>query len=132
MTILTIIAISVVGLLVGAAVLFGIVCGPLAVFASPFLAIFGWFYIFPIVLCVGLIWAVYQPQRNRPYEARLVVAASCVGASILMMAIGVRGHEPIWLLAYSIGGLVAGGTCGTMVVLLKKQQNGPNSQTDRP
>jgi hypothetical protein len=120
MTILKIIAISLVGLLVGAAVLFGIVSDPLAALASPFLAIFGWFYIFPILLGVGLLWAVYQPKWNRSFATWCFVAVSSVGAALLMMGIGVRGPEPIWRLAYAVGGLVAGGVCGTMVVFLKR------------
>lgn len=87
LTILKIISISFVGLLAGAAVLFGIVSGPLAVLASPFLAIFGWFYIFPILLGVGLLWAVYQPTWNRSFATWLFVAASSVGASLMMMGI---------------------------------------------
>ena len=121
MTILKIITISFVGLLVGAAVLFGIVSGPLAVLASPLLTVFGWFYIFPILLGVGLLWAVYQPKQHRPLIGWLLVAASSAGASLLMMAIGGRGPEPIWLVAYAVGGLVGGCACGTMVVLLKKE-----------
>ena len=80
MTLLKIAVIAFVGLLVGAAILFGMVIGPLAVIASPVLAIIGWFYIFPNLLGVGLLWAVYQPTRNRPYKAWMLVVAGSVGA----------------------------------------------------
>lgn len=121
MTILKIIAISFIGLLIGAATLFGIVSGPLAILASPVLALFGWFYMFPILLGVGLLWAVYQPKRHPAFKAWLLVAISSVGAALLMMIIGVRGPEPIWPTAYAVGGLVAGGACGTMIVFLKRE-----------
>ncbi len=62
----------------------------------------------------------YQPKWNRPFVARLFVAANSAGGSLLMMGIGARGPEPIWLPAYAVGGLVAEGVCGTMVVLWKK------------
>jgi hypothetical protein len=76
------ILISFVGLLVGAAVLFGIISGPLAVLASPFLAIFGWFYILPILLAVSLIWAIYQPRRKWAIPPWLLVAISALGGSL--------------------------------------------------
>jgi hypothetical protein len=119
--ILKIALISFVGLLVGAAVLFGVVGGPWAVLASPVLAIFGWFYIFPILVCVGLLWAFYQPKWRRSFAAWLFVATGSAGASLLMVVIGVRGPEPFWLIAYIVGGLVAGAVCGTLVVFLKRE-----------
>jgi hypothetical protein len=126
MTILKVIAISFVGLLVGAAVLFGVVSRPLAGLAPPSdlivgLVMFGWVYIFPIFLCVSLFWVIYQPKWRRSFAAWLLVAASSAVGSLLMMIIGVRGPQPFWLIAYGVGGLLAGGVCGTMVVLLKKE-----------
>jgi hypothetical protein len=122
MTAVKIIVISFVGLLVGAAILLGIVSGPLAVLAAPLRAVFGWFYIFPILLGVSSLWALYQPKRNRPFEPWGLVALGGVGASVLTMVLGVRGPEPVWLVAYAVGGFVAGSVCAVMVVVLKKKE----------
>ena len=46
-----------------------------------------------------------------------------------MVVIGVRGPEPFWLIAYVVGGLVAGAVCGTLVVFLKGSEPVPNLST---
>jgi hypothetical protein len=119
---LIIVAISVIGFLVGAAVLFGVVSGPLAVLAAPVLAVFGWFYLLPVVVCVTVLWAMNRPRTTWSYHSWLFVAAGALGGGLLMLAIGVRGPEPIWLIGYLTGGCVGGGVCAAMVVALKNRQ----------
>ncbi len=127
-----IIMISFVGFFVGSAVLFGLIRGPHAIIASPFLGIFGWFYLFPILLGVTALWSVYEPARRGCLRTWSLIAAGSLGGCVLMMLIGVRGPEPFWFRGYALGGLVAGGVCAAMVVWMKRTKTEANAKNRRP
>jgi hypothetical protein len=112
--------ISVVGLIVGASVLSGFFVGPLAIVGGPIFAVFGWFYLVPIFICVSLLWFSYNPSW-RPQAKTLFVIGGTSGACLLMLAIGIRGPESEWFWGYLSGGVVAGCVCSSMVVGMKSK-----------
>jgi amino acid transporter len=89
--------------LVGSALLFGIVSGPLAVLASPFLSLFGWFFVLPELVGVTVLWFAHDPRKGPEWFWSMVFVSVLV-ASTLMGLIGPKeqGHEFRWTCAYVI------------------------------
>jgi hypothetical protein len=113
--------ISVAGMLIGSVVLFGIAGGPLGLLAGPVLALFGWFFIFPLAFGVTLLWAAYHPKPGRTVDAWLLVVSGSVGGAVVMSAFGALWPETIWRIGFAMAGLVTGGCCARTVVALKTQ-----------
>lgn len=111
--------ISVCGLVVGASILSGFLGGPVGVLGGPILAVFGWFYLPLIMLCVAALRAAHHPGWNAWRATAFVVGAGCVGSG-LMLLVGVRGPETDWLWGYGIGGFLAGVTCAALTVRFKR------------
>lgn len=80
--------------LIGAAIFFGCVSGPMAVLAAPLLGLFGWFCIVPEAIGLAAIFGVYRPKKDQEWWLTLL-------------------HGLMWAL---IGGLV-------LAALVPKEQN---------
>jgi hypothetical protein len=107
---LKIITIAGISFLLGAAVLFGFVSGPLGALFSPLLSVFGWFY-FPVaLLAASLMWVLYTPALASVARRTGFVAVGGLLGAITMHLIGVReqGGAFSWTLGYLIGGGLAG------------------------
>jgi len=89
--------------LVGSAILFGIISGPLAVLASPLLAVFGWFFVFPELVGVTIQWMAYHPSRGKRSFWRVFVV-SVSTACLIMALIGPKeeGDGLRWTFAYVV------------------------------
>lgn len=60
--------------LLGTAILFGYLEGPLAVIATLPLSLFGIFFILPEVMGIALIWLVYRPRQAQCWMRTLTFA----------------------------------------------------------
>ncbi|MBN2291908.1 MAG: hypothetical protein JXM70_05750 [Pirellulales bacterium] len=94
--------------LLGSAVLFGIISGPFAVVASPFLSLFGWFFVLPELVGVTVQWFVYDPRKGSRYFWQLLLTSVLI-ACPLMALIGPKeeGDGFRWTCAYVIATAVA-------------------------
>ncbi len=119
---LSVVAISVCGLVVGACTLSGFIAGPLGILGGPVFALFGWFYLPVIVLCVAVLHFVYNPSWSTLPRAAFVLAASLLGSG-LMLLIGARGPEVQWLWGYGVGGFLAAGTCSLLTIFSSRLHN---------
>ena len=90
--------------LAGSAVFSGILSGPLGVLASPIVSLFGFPYLLPELLGVGLQWIVYRPQKGR-WHFLIVMLVSVALAAAFMGLLGIReqGSEGLWALAGATG-----------------------------
>ena len=107
---LKILIIAFLAFFLGAAVLFGIVGGPLAMIFSPFLSVFGLFY-FPLaVIAAAVMWKLYtRCMLSVPRRTGFVLISGVLG-SLVMHFVGVReqGSSALWAIGYLLGGGVAG------------------------
>jgi hypothetical protein len=122
---LKIICISLASFLFGAAVFFGYTVGLSAMLLSPLLAVFGWFYLAPVVLFVAVLWVTYNPDRKAIWYRALAVALCMVVGGGFMAICGVGSSDSDWRLGYSLAGALAGGVASASVSLLKKKALGP-------
>src|SRR5512137_948365 len=73
----------------GSAIFFGLVSGPLAIVFSPLLSIFGWFFIVPEFVGVGLQWLAYDPQKGpRSFWTVMLVSVALAGAFMGLLVKG--------------------------------------------
>ncbi len=110
--------------LVGTATLFGIVSGPLAVLATPLLALFGLFLL-PVELgVVAAQWYLVQPVESIRRLAA-VWATTVLPAVGLMILLGPKeeSHELTWTLGYAVATTVAA-TISLLIVGLFKESRG--------
>jgi hypothetical protein len=94
--------------LIGSAVFFGLVSGPFAILFSPLLSIFGWFFVVPEFLGVGLLWLAFDPRKG-PKNFWMVMAGSVLvaGASMALLGPKEEGHQRYWMLAYAVAAAVS-------------------------
>ena len=95
--------------LLGAAVLFGFVSGPMGILVSPLLSAFGIFY-FPLVyLAVTVMWKIYTPAMKPLLRRVLFILGWGVIGATTMHFWGIReeGGLPSWTLGYLLGGGLA-------------------------
>ncbi len=112
--------ISLIGLLVGAAVLGCCLSGPLGILAAPILAIFGWFVFVPIIFCVATLWAICPTEWSGSRQRLAFVLASATVGFLLMFLWGIQSPEREWLLGLSLGGYLAAAICAALVILWKQ------------
>ncbi|NQT12763.1 MAG: hypothetical protein HQ582_08440 [Planctomycetes bacterium] len=89
--------------LLGSAVLFGMLGGPLGVLASPLLSLFGWFFVPVELLGVTVQYHLYDPHKNsRSFWLMLFLSLSI--ACALMALIGPKevGDALRWTCAYIV------------------------------
>jgi hypothetical protein len=117
-----ILAITVSVHLLGSAVLFGILGGPLFVLASPLLSVFGWFFLIPEFLAVSLQWSLYDPVQARTGQFWLVMALSILVGALLMGGLGPKeeGHVVHWTVAYLFAGGAAAAWSLTAILFVKR------------
>ncbi len=85
----------------GSAVFFGLVSGPLAILFSPLLSIFGWFFIVPEFVGVGLQWLAYDAKKGpRSFWTVMLVSVVLAGAFMGLLGPKEQGSEGLWALAY--------------------------------
>ena len=112
--------ISLIGLLVGAAVLGCCLSGPLGILAAPILAIFGWFVFVPIMFCVAILWAICPTSWNSSWQRFAFIQANGAVGFLLMFLWGIQSPEREWLLGLSLGGYLAAAICAALVILWKQ------------
>jgi hypothetical protein len=116
--------------MLGAMVLGIFTAGPIGVFAAPILALFGWFYLFPIAVFVsaGMAIAAHPVFQNRAGAGLFVLAGAMVGA-LFMAVFGVKeiGNVVRYTIAYAVGGGLSGGTVAGLIVWLRRMP-----ERDRP
>jgi hypothetical protein len=93
---------------VGSAVLFGITSGPDGLSASPFLALFGWFFVLPELVGVTVQWVAYNPSRGARSFWRVMLVSVSI-ACLVMALLGPKeeGHALRWTAAYVAATAVA-------------------------
>ncbi len=85
----------------GSAVFFGLLSGPSAILFSPLLSVFGWFFIVPEFIGVGLQWLAYDPRKgSRNFWTVMVVSVVLAGAFMGLLGPKEQGSEGHWALAY--------------------------------
>ena len=111
--------------LIGSAVLFGYVSGPLAALAAPVLGLFGWFFVFPEMIGVVLQWAFYDPY---PKPGLLKIAGYAVlsaivgGVFVSFLTPKEEGNENAFWIAGFLGGASAA-TFSFLCIHLIKMRN---------
>ena len=91
--------------LLGSAILFGIVSGPFAIFASPLLSLFGWFFIIPEIIGVSLQWNLFDPMKSNKEFLQLLFASVLVGATFMgLLGPKEENSEFLWTVAYVCAG----------------------------
>jgi hypothetical protein len=92
--------------LLGSAILFGVIGGPLFVMISPLLSILGWFFLIPEFCGVLLLWSLYDPVATRARHFWLTMCASVLIGALFMGIAGPKeqGHEVRWTIAYMFAG----------------------------
>ena len=97
--------------LIGSAVLFGYVSGPLAALAAPVLGLFGWFFVLPELIGVGLQWVFYDPCSKPGFlkVASYAVLSSLVGGGIVsILTPKEHGNEgEFWIAGFLAGASAA-------------------------
>lgn len=96
--------------LIGAAVLFGYVSGPLAAIAAPVLSLYGWFFVFPEMIGLGLQWVLYDPYpKPRPLKiSGYALLSAIVGGLIVgLFTPKEQGNEIEFWVAGFLGGASA-------------------------
>ncbi|MGO8753490.1 MAG: hypothetical protein ACLQNE_46740 [Thermoguttaceae bacterium] len=81
---------SLVALVLGATVLGMILEGPIFFFAGPVLALFGWFYLVPIILLVWLACAVIEHRFFRGRRVYWFMASGAIVGALFMAVFGVK------------------------------------------
>ncbi len=121
MPFLKILFISACCLLAGAACLGAAMSGPAFIFAAPFVALFGWFYMVPIYVFVLIVWELYG-SHWAGWRHRIVLMLWCgaVGCAFMLL-LGVRGPESGWLWGYGVGGFVSGALGAYLVTVMKRE-----------
>lgn len=108
-------ALQIVGIIIGmhilgSAVLFGWVSGPMGILAAPLLGIFGWFFVFPELIGVGLQWLFYEPYP-KPSKLKILgyaVLSSSVGGVVVALCMPKeQGNETEFWVAGFLAGAVA-------------------------
>jgi hypothetical protein len=114
------IPLSLLALVLGATVFGIIMLGPTGVFAGPILAIFGWFYFFPILLLVLVASFVIEHPAFRGRGAYAFVAIGGFVGGLLMALLGVKeiGQVARWTLAYGVGGAASGAITAGLIAWL--------------
>jgi hypothetical protein len=109
--------------LVGSAILFGILSGPLAILASPFLSIFGWFFVIPELCGVMLQWSFYRPTESNEPEFWLMMLPSFSAGALFMGFLGPKeiGSELRWTVAYVLAGGVSAAWSLLAIRFVKKR-----------
>jgi hypothetical protein len=96
--------------LLGTAILFGYASGPLASLAAPILSLFGWFFVFPEIIGVGLQWVFYDPCQ-KPTAMKIlgyaVMSALIGGIFVSLFTPKEQGNEAEFWIAGFLGGSVA-------------------------
>jgi hypothetical protein len=108
--------------LLGSAILFAYVSGPNAIFASPVLCLFGWFFLIPEIIGLALIWKFYEPYRNQDWKrtAKFTLVFCIIGAFMAAPFVPKEENNEI---EYWIAGLLAGfcaaGFCFACIHVIK-------------
>jgi hypothetical protein len=97
--------------LIGSAVFFGYVSGPLAALSAPILGLFGWFFIFPELIGIGLQWAFYDPYPKLGFSkvARFAILSALIGGGIVsILTPKEQGNETeFWIAGFMAGAIAA-------------------------
>jgi hypothetical protein len=102
------ISLTLIGMhLFGSAILFVYLSGPIAIFATPILCLFGWFFIIPETIGIALIWKFYNPNKNQNWIqiAKYAIIFCIIGAFMAAPFVPKEDNNEI---EYWIGGLLAG------------------------
>jgi hypothetical protein len=125
MAALTILLISVCGLIAGAAGFCVVLSGPVSIPFAPVFAVFGWYYLFPIYALVALMWLLYGRRlRRMPWPVLFVLSGAAVGGALMALrGMGARDlpmHDGMIL-----GGVLGGGASNLMITVLKHRLPNP-------
>jgi hypothetical protein len=97
---------------IGSAVLFGYVSGPLAALAAPLLGLFGWLFVVPELMGVGLQWVFYDPYPKPGFlkVAGYAMLSALVGGGVVsVLTPKEQGNE----VEFWIAGFLAGASAAT-------------------
>jgi hypothetical protein len=97
--------------LIGSAMLFGYVSGPLAALAAPLLGLFGWIFIFPELIGVGLQWVFYDPYPKPGFlkvTGYAMLSAIVGGGIVSILTPKEQGNEgEFWIAGFLAGASAA-------------------------
>lgn len=97
--------------LIGAAVLFGYASGSHAALAAPLLGLFGWFFIFPELIGVGLQWVFYDPYPKTGFlkiTGFALLSALVGGGVVSILTPKEQGNEgEFWMAGFLAGASAA-------------------------
>ena len=112
------------GLMIGATVLSGFLGGMKGVIAGPVFALFGWFYLVPVLIFTCGMWFLFVPSWSAIAKIFFVVFSSLF-ACVMMFFIGVRSLDAKaeWVVGYCSGGFVAGLSCALQVAWFRSKMN---------
>jgi hypothetical protein len=119
----TIVGLSAVALVLGATVLCIFISGPLGIFGGPVFAIFGWFYLLPIVILVSLaLAAIKHPFFQSGVGICLFVLSGALTGATFMAIFGVKeqGSFVLWTIAEAVGGGVSGAAVAGLIVCFRR------------
>jgi len=121
--------------LIGTAVLFGIISGPMAILAAPILGIFGWFIALPEAMMLGLMRLFHDPPVSRKFlwfQGFCWVLVCGILASILIPK--EKNSEVLFYVAGFLAGAGAGVFAFTMTHIQKRleQKYRANPRTSGP
>jgi hypothetical protein len=101
--------------LIGSAFLFAVVSGSTGFFASPLLAIFGWFFLIPEAFVVTAQWGLLTSARLSTCCRTWLLTVPA--PTLLIAAFGPKelGDETNWACGYALGTVIAA-TCSLLAV----------------
>ncbi|QDU54525.1 hypothetical protein [Aeoliella mucimassa] len=108
--------------LIGTATLLAIVSGPFYVLATPFVAMFGWYFL-PVEAVVALLqWTMVDGQRRSRLALAWVMTA--LPAAVFMAVVGPKeeGDLQLWTVGYAIATLLAATASLKMIDALKRER----------
>jgi hypothetical protein len=116
-----ILVIATVALFAGSVILFGWTSGAGGVILSPILAVFGWYFWFPIFGFVSGLWWLFNPKiRSLTYRLAFVAASCLLGLAVSFFLSGKGASSPPDLVeALRVACVVSGALVACMVVVVK-------------
>lgn len=105
----------------GSAVVFGWTTGVDGIIFSPILALFGWYFWFPIFGLVFGVWWLFNPEkRSLPYRVAFVGGCCLLGLLLSLLVSGRSPSSPPDLVeALRLACVFSAGLAACMVVILK-------------
>ncbi len=118
----------------GTAVMFGCISGFQAILATPLLSLFGWFFVLPELIGVGLQWFFYdyypKPTKMKVFAFALL-SALIGGGVVAIFTPKEQGNELEFWIAGFLAGAVAALFSFTCIHLIQSSEHEQNSESLR-